>query len=460
MVVLGTVGDKSFGTYKSHCISTKMDLDPSKWDSRRRRAKGANPINKVLDNIEKLTRDVYFQYYKTAAGDPELMLSAIKTLVFGFPSKVRDVVFKENEIIPSWKDSTLPVVTGDAVQILEKKTAYDNKQSEKDRILSMNLLEYIKNEYLVKRTDLEKSSVKSYSNIQAFIRAYNKDSKVSDLTEEWVMDFMRWSRKRRKPDGELYGYNYINTCIQKQLKAICNYIKTYEKISIDISWKNKDIRKSGTPTDEIALNLSQLKTIIKLDLSGARKRPKDMHSLELARDLMIIGCLTSLRVSDIKKLNLVKDGKDKFQLDMITQKTKAHVKFIVHPLVGKIYEKYNGKIPAMSDQKLNKRVKEIGKIAFESGYLDFGKVLIIKKIDPDNKSKIIKTESIKFYERIKTSSFRRTWASYAVQSKLMSLDQICLVTGHSRISQLMEYCKTSEDDLNEKLATLYKKIKL
>ncbi len=218
--------------------------------------------------------------------------------------------------------------------------------------------------------------------------------------------------------------------------------------------------KSGTKTDEIALNLSQLKIIINLELTGSRKRVKDISSLELARNLMVIGCLTSLRVSDIKNIQLNKLGVDKYQLDMITKKTKAHVKFIVHPIVGKIYEKYNGKIPYMSDGKLNKNVKELGKLAFEKGNKEFGVEFILKKVDPSNINKVIVTKPVKFYDRIKTSSFRRTWASYAVQSNLMSLDQICKVTGHSRISQLIEYCKTSEDDLNDKLAILYKKIKL
>jgi hypothetical protein len=458
--VLWTLNHKTYGPYKSHYISTKFDIKPSEWDSKRRRAKGKNPLNTALDNIEKLTKEVHYTYWRTAEGNPDLIINAIKKIVFGFQIRTQDVVFKENSILPAYQDETLPVVTGDAATILEKKAEYDEKEFVKGRIKEMNLIDYIKNVYLVKRTDLEPGSVKSYSNIQAFIRSYNPKTKVCDLNEEWVMKFMDWARKRKQDDGSLYSYNYINTCIQKQLKAVSNYLVTYDKIPNDIAWKKKEIRKSGTKTDEIALNLKQLKTIIDLDLTGARKREKDIPTLELSRDLMIIGCLTSLRVSDIKKIHLNKIGKDKYQLDMITQKTKAHVKFIVHPLVGKIYEKYNGKIPGMSDSKLNKNVKELGKLAYEKGHFEFGTEYIKKKVDPDNINRNIATPPIKFFERIKSSSFRRTWASYAVQSKLMSLDQICLVTGHSRISQLMEYCKTSEDDLNEKLATLYKKIKL
>ena len=458
--VLATVGNKTFGTYKSYYISTKMDIKSSEWDSTRQRAKGKNPLNKVLDNIEQLTKDVYFKYYRTANHNPELVVASIKTLVFGFQSKVREVVFKDNMILSADDYDTLPVIKGDAAQILQKKLIFDKKESEKDRLLSMNLVDYIKNEYLVKRTDLELSSAKSYTNIQSFIREFDSKAKVCDLTEEWVIQFMKWARQRKKSNGELYAFNYINTVIQKQLKAVSNYLVTYEKVENDISWQKKEIRKSGTKTDEIALNLSQLKIIINLELTGSRKRVKDISSLELARNLMVIGCLTSLRVSDIKNIQLNKLGVDKYQLDMITKKTKAHVKFIVHPIVGKIYEKYNGKIPYMSDGKLNKNVKELGKLAFEKGNKEFGVEFILKKVDPSNINKVIVTKPVKFYDRIKTSSFRRTWASYAVQSNLMSLDQICKVTGHSRISQLIEYCKTSEDDLNDKLAILYKKIKL
>ncbi len=458
--ILATVGDKSYGIYKSYYISTKMGINPSEWDSTRQRAKGKNPLNKVLDNIEQLTKDVYYKYYRTANHNPELIVSSIKTLVFGFQSKVREVVFKDDMILSADDYDKLPVIKGDAAQILQKKFIFDKKESEKDRLLSMNLVDYIKNEYLVKRTDLELSSAKSYTNIQSFIREFDSKAKVCDLNEEWVMRFMKWARERRKPDKTLYGYNYINTVIQKQLKAVSNYLVTYEKIKNDIAWNKKEIRKSSTKTDEIALNLSQLKAIIDLDLTGSRKRLKDIPSLELSRDLLIIGCLTSLRVSDVKNLHLNKLDKDKYQLDMVTKKTKAHIKFIVHPIVGKIYEKYNGKIPFLSDDKLNKNVKELGKLAFEKGVKEFGVEFILKKLDPSNINKVIVSKPVKFFERIKSSSFRRTWASYAVQSKLMSLDQICLVTGHSRISQLMEYCKTSEEDLNDKLAILYKKIKL
>lgn len=108
-------------------------------------------------------------------------------------------------------------------------------------------------------------------------------------------------------------------------------------------------------SDSIFLNEDEIAAIYELDLSA---RP----GYERVRDLFIVGCWTGLRISDLS--NLKAENITGNQLKIKTKKTGQLVTVPLHPCVQQIISKYGGSLPrAIAEQKINSRIKEIGREA-------------------------------------------------------------------------------------------------
>lgn len=462
--------------YHSCYISTGINAKPEDWNKTTRRLNDGNPDNIRLDNIEKITKDLYIKYANTIEKNSsmraEYFAEAVKKLVFGKEVPVHKIVirkdghnrvepldqkqidFEHKHVYRRYADLTR--VQGDSVAILDKLNEEKGANEKRFKLLDTPLYDYVnevrKQRY--ERKEISNNTYRQYVNLASFIKAYSEEKNISaaikNINERWVMDFMNWARGRKQENGEPYSYNYINENLQKLLKSMCNWLNTYDKIDLNISWQIKSLQKSKEKTQEIALTLPQVKKIIDLKLSS-----KVAHSkIELARDIFVIGCLTGLRVSDLMNLNLEKNADGSYSVNQILQKTGTQVNYVVHNKVVEIWKKYNGKIPSLSEQKLNENIKKLGKLA------GFTQLVTFKRKDPSNHKISIDTKPEPFFNFIKSSSCRRTFATFAVHSGVISLDMICRVTGHSKISQLMEYCKVNESELNTNLNKLYEGIKL
>jgi integrase len=458
--------------YHNICISTKIESNPEKWDKIKKAFKGKNAKNIQLNNIRSLTVDVVKQYapFIKESGFIEIkyLKESIEKLVFGKRIPEHKVLIKDRKIVDStqisFSDKELkeyPHYTGDSIQLMENIKEHHLKSSKRTKVLTTRFSDYIENmrRTRLKDEEITPQTMKGYNNLKSFVIAFEKSTgqevHIKDINEKWAIDFLNWARKRKQDNGKHYSYNYINETLQKQLKATCNYIQVNDKIDLEIEWSVKSLRKSKEKTQEIALTIPQLRTIIDLQLTPGRD-----SKIELSRNIFVVMCLTGLRISDFKYLNLEEQSNGEWLLNQITQKTKTQITFAVHPKVVELYKKYNGKFPSISEQKFNANIHKLGKLAAESGNNDFAKNIKIKRKDPANANRVIESEPVPFYDLISSSTCRRTFATFAVHSGVIPLDMVCRVTGHSKISQLMEYAKINEAELNEKLTSLYEVIKL
>src|SRR5690606_548238 len=101
--------------------------------------------------------------------------------------------------------------------------------------------------------------------------------------------------------------------------------------------------------------------------------------LDNARDLLIIGLRTGLRVGDFLKL---KDSNfDSNFIKITTNKTNSFVTIPLHPQVKAILKKRGGMPRLISDQKFNKYIKEICK------EVNFTQLVYGAKINKETKRK-------------------------------------------------------------------------
>src|SRR5699024_5733057 len=96
-------------------------------------------------------------------------------------------------------------------------------------------------------------------------------------------------------------------------------------------------------TDEVALNLEQVKEIASVDLSKNKK-------LERVRDLFVFGCTSGMRFSNYSKVrkNDIQDG---FIKVIDVKDNSKSLSIPLNPISHSVLEKYDYSLPKISNQK-------------------------------------------------------------------------------------------------------------
>jgi integrase len=208
---------------------------------------------------------------------------------------------------------------------------------------------------------------------------------------------------------------------------------TDKGLNKNLEFLNKRFRVTEENTDAVYLNENEIKKLYDLDLS-ARK------NLDIARDWLIMGACTGLRFSDLESISSDNFIKNNTQIKIKTKKTGETVVIPVHPFAKHIYEKHLGKLPKMSNQKINQYLKEVCSIA---GFNE--KVLVgITKGGQSVQETYFK------YELISTHTARRSFATNLFLADVPSIT-IMKITGHKTERAFMKYIRLTQEQNADKL---------
>lgn len=241
-----------------------------------------------------------------------------------------------------------------------------------------------------------------------------------------------------------YSDNYFGM-IAKTIKTVCR-----EAVNDGIScegFRHKDFTAIQNDVYNVYLSESELTKIYKLDLTAeavgrffdipsSEKAERKQKSLNLARDIFLVGAYTGLRISDLSRLEAANVGGDLIR--MTTQKTGVDVVIPLHPIVREILSK--GCSLRMSDQHANMRVKELARMA---GITD--EVLVTKNYrraqgaasDPQMRSRNHPYRA----EVICDNAYKSGVPPIAIMK----------ITGHKKESTFLKYIKVSAEENAEML---------
>lgn len=292
---------------------------------------------------------------------------------------------------------------------------------------------------------ISEGTIKSYRNVCDRLKEYKLIKKkridFDTITIDFYDDFKRFMILEKDYAVNTIG-RYINTLITLLNEA------TERGLNTNMTYKSKRFVVDKEETENIFLNDNELEDIYLLDLS---KTPK----LENARDLFLIGCYTGLRFSDFQQLDLSKLTKENI-LEVRQKKTQKRLIIpFYHPVVLEIKAKYEGKtfnsLPrAISNQKLNKYIKEVGALVKS----------LYKKED-----KNITKGGIKIilqrpkYKCITTHTARRSFASNLIL-KGKNIFDIMQATGHQSEKDFRNYVKIEPRDKVKRILKLYENVHL
>lgn len=185
-------------------------------------------------------------------------------------------------------------------------------------------------------------------------------------------------------------------------------------------------------------------------------------NLDNARDWLIIGLWSGLRVSDLLKIT----KRDILKLGFIDNsnfKTDIKVKIPIHPDSQAILDKRGGEFPkSLPPQKFNTFIKDVAKEVGFIEIIDGEKMMPVvdkdgNEIHDDEGKKMYRKTNGSFhkYELVSSHICRRSFASN-LYGKIDTLT-IMKITGHTTEKQFLDYIKITESIHAERLADLWSK---
>jgi len=305
---------------------------------------------------------------------------------------------------------------------LDKALRFSDTKEVKD------LFSFIEN--YIKENESVKSgaTIKTYKALQRNLKSYasekNRRIDFEDIDLNFYDSFL----------GFLIGKGYSQNTIGKNIQILKTLLNaaTDRGINKYFGYKHSKFKRLSEESDSIYLNLAELESIYKLNLSNDKP-------LEKVRDLFIVACFTGLRFSDFTKLKKenFNDGKIKIR----TEKTDETVIIPQHKYVRAILKKYKNEIPEpLSNPKMNLLIKHIGLVA-----------KIKTKIEVSiTKGGKVEKEIKKKHELITTHTARRSFATNLYLQEIPTIT-IMKITGHKTERSFLKYIKISQEENANKL---------
>jgi integrase len=294
-------------------------------------------------------------------------------------------------------------------------------------------------------------TVQDYQNssnkIKAFESYIGRKLKLTEIDFNFHSEFIKFLRTE-----EFLGENTIKGIITN-LKA---FLRQADRLGYKVnpSFKDKKFSAPSFKPKDIYFNEEEIALI--------RNHSFNEDYLDNARDWLIVGVWTGLRVSDLLQLTR-KDIKDGY-IDNTNFKTNIPVTIPIHPHVKKILDKRNGEFPRkISDQNFNDYIKKVAEKVGFNELVEGAKSQVLK----DEKGEFILNEEGKKIHRKKHDKYpkwelvtthicRRSFASN-LYGKIDTLT-IMKITGHATEKQFLDYIKITPKHHAEKLSQLWAKL--
>ncbi len=261
------------------------------------------------------------------------------------------------------------------------------------------------------------STVKKYrealGSIEKFDEKYNRRTDFDTINNEWYDSYLGYLRIERKVNETTIG-NHIKL-IKAVMRMACDM-----GVSTNVEYKKRYFKKTSQESDSIYLTEEEIGLWEKVDLSG-------LKHLQAERDRFLISYYFLLRFGDsleVNKSNVFTQGKKSF-LKTISGKTKTEVIIPINPKALILLNKYDYKLPVITNQEANWKLKEIGHEAEIKTVVTCGK------------------ETLQKYHFITSHTARRSAATHLYFQGL-PIKELSHLLGHSKISQTEEYIKVSK----------------
>lgn len=318
----------------------------------------------------------------------------------------------------------------------------DKIEEDVHKIYVLNFFEYYKDKVLPQEkakdgvnmlsVQTKKNFSSAFSKYEKFENVHSKTKfKLKELDDEILEDYKQFLFKTENLSVETTN---------KYIKTFLSVLEYGKKIGV---FKNElNFNKIPKPKDidnAPYLNFEEIDRIMKVDLRGY---------LDNARDWLVIGCETGLRVSDLLNLNSSRIQDEEY-IKIVTTKTRETVVIPISKRVKEILLKNNGFPRKISSQKFNEYIKKVCLKAEITQVIKGEKLTDFKLSDGSIIKRKIGGEFPK-YKLISSHTCRRSFATNWYKTGTIPNHVIMAITGHKTESVFMNYIKmTNQEKVDE-----------
>lgn len=284
-----------------------------------------------------------------------------------------------------------------------------------------------------RNTKYRKLSIKNLKGFYIQFRNYQETNEIrlnyEHITNDFLNDFINYFKQK--------GYSQ-NTIIRhiKHLRMIM-HVSREEGLHDNMEIDSRYFRVRQVETENVYLTEEEMDRILKLDLSQD-------PSLELVRDVFLIGCYLGQRYGDyrnIKKSMLVNLEANRKGIRIFQSRTGKSVLIPLRPEAEFLLKKYRYNMPHTYEQLINKGIQDIAKIV---GITDLKKTEVII-----NGRRV--TKDVPKYKLIKTHTARRSGCVNMYLANI-SVNDIMTISGHQTVQDFLNYVRSTEIQVATKLA--------
>ena len=260
---------------------------------------------------------------------------------------------------------------------------------------------------------------REYARTYYYIQEYEKKIRLEfrNINQPFFNDFVAFLQELGLSTNTIWHKTV-------SLKAV---MKAANEQELTDNTKYQLFKNVSEESQAIALSEDELDMLARFDFSHSAR-------LERTRDLFLVGCWTGLRFSDFTRI-----GEENIKDGMITiqqQKTNEFVTIPLHPVFLRIWEKYNGNLPAnISNQKFNDNLKDVCR---EAGLTEH----VLKSITKGGKKQTTVYEK---WQLVSSHTARRSFATNLYKSGFPSIS-IMQITGHKTESSFLKYIKVTKEE--------------
>ncbi len=294
-----------------------------------------------------------------------------------------------------------------------------------------------------------KQYLTAYNLLRAYEDHYHTQVRFADVSLRFYESFRKWMLDKG------YNLNTLGTVI-KSFKVAYRDARDVDGLHDLHETEKRGFSSANYAAKTVYLSLEELQRIADLDITPeallatwpelrtdnismmANLRRK-AESLNVIRNKFLLGAYTALRVSDFNHLRDVHIDGDYFRVT--TQKTGAVVVIPIHPVIRRMLDAGFDISTPITDQKINKHIKEIARMAGITQVVEGTKLVEHRAV-------------VGFYPKcdiITTHTARRSAATNMFKAGIPAIS-IMKITGHTTEKAFMKYIKITAEENAELMA--------
>lgn len=319
--------------------------------------------------------------------------------------------------------------------------------------VDVTFTEYFRDFTEEKKRNAPRNTAKQYITALNFLCAYERAKRARITFQDVDMRFYEHFRTYVYSQG--YSANYFGSLI-KCYKNAYKIARDRDKLHALNEISLRGFSAPNVVAKTIYLSLEELQRIVDVeitpttllatfpdlhtgDISEMANLARKAEALNVIRNKFLLGAYTALRVSDFNHLRDVHIQGDYFRIT--TQKTGAVVVIPIHPVIRKmIADGFDISTP-VSDQKINKHIKEVARLAGITQPVEGTKLIDHRAV-------------VGFYPKcdlITTHTARRSAATNMYKAGIPTIS-IMRITGHTTEKSFMKYIKITAEENAELMA--------